>query len=57
MIELKIIAAVTLGMTLGMMFTHIVDAIENHYRMKLMLNSALEHAQNEENNKKKTQKK
>ena len=56
MIELKIVAAVSLGMTLGIMFTRVVDAIEDHYKMKLMLNGAIEHAQNEEN-KKKTQKK
>lgn len=56
MIELKIVAAVSIGMALGMMFTNIVDAIESHYRMKMMLNGAIEHAQNEEN-KKKAQKK
>ena len=42
--DLKIMAAVSLGMAICLMFTKIVDAIENHYRMKLMMLGAIENA-------------
>ena len=53
--DLHIIAAAALGCSFGLLFTKIVDAIEGHYRMKLMVLGALEHEQ-AQNSKKKTQK-
>lgn len=53
--DLKIMAAAALGCSFGLMFNIVVNAIESHYRMKLMLLSALEHEKTE-NSKKKTQK-
>ena len=53
--DLRIFAAAALGCSIGLMFKTIVDTIDNHYKMKLMLNAALENNKNE-STKKKTQK-
>lgn len=53
--DLRIFAAAALGCSFGLMFKTIVEAVEDHYKMKLMLNSAIEHAKNE-STEKKTQK-
>ena len=55
--DLRVMAAASLGCSFGIMFKIIVDAIESHCRMKLMMQGAMEYAQNEEKGKKKTQKK
>lgn len=39
--ELKIMAAVALGLVGGMMFTRIIDAIENYAQYKLAAKSAM----------------
>ena len=53
--DLEILAASALGCSIGLMFKTIVDAIEGHYRLKMMIAGALENEKIEKG-KKKTQK-
>lgn len=52
--DLKMVAAAALGCSFGLMFKSVVDAVESYYRMKMMMQNAVEYAQN--NEEKKTQK-
>lgn len=53
--DARVLAAAALGCSIGLMFSTIVDAVDSHYKMKLMLKSTIEHAKNE-STEKKTQK-
>lgn len=53
--DLRVFTAAALGCSIGLMFSTIVEAVDSHYKMKLMLNAALENNKNE-STEKKTQK-
>ena len=43
--DMQIVAAASVGCAFGLMFKMVIDAIESHYKMKMMICGALENAQ------------